>query len=319
MSRIVDGIKDYVSTSWEELKKRPVAGILSFIGPGLLFKLGFPWLAAAYELAGALGFDWVGFWDGLKNSVIEVFTNAIHGERPTQEQLHQKITEQTDENLAQHTTDKVDVDKLAEIQRKSGITALPASTGAKNISYLVKQAGIFSSAAKSRGILSSIFRKLIPFVITTAAVSLGFAVAGGAARGVAGIKTDKKDPASGEDQETDSSVRSPIYSLKMSPQVDQDLFEFNKNDATTVWLESGDINAVPSYLSSWILSAYPQLKDDLPKITNSPAFIQVENMFRNRNKMAEGLNIYSVPKPFQRKIDIVSYVLNSWLKTKGNS
>lgn len=313
----ISGIKDYVSGLWDA--KRPLASVVGFIGPGLLFKLGFPWLSIAYEVAGALGFDWIGFWDSIKNSVVEIFSGAMKGQKPTQEELHSKLVEETDENLAAHIHDKVDEEKLAELHKKSQGAEMPKTSGIKSISYLIKQAGIFGAAAKSRGLLSTLFRKIIPFALTTLAESLGFATAGGAVRGVAGVKSDKDSPNSETSTEPQAATtRDLINQLKISPNADPDLFEFNKNDPSSVWIENGNIGNIQNVLSSWIFSAYPQLSNEKYKIINSPTFIQVENMFKNRNKMGQALQIYSVPKPFQKKIEIVSYIINSYLKSRGN-
>lgn len=327
IDNVLTGIKEHVSKIWEDVKGRPFAGIAAFLGPGLLFKLGFPWLAVAYEVAEALGFDWVGFWDSLKNSVFNIVKGTLvpGSSKPSDEEIHQQLTVATEDALRQNTTDKVDEAKLQSVYEKTQGGNKSEGT-ASTTPHFIKQAGILGRAVRTRGVLSSLFKKIIPWVVTRALIALGFAVAGGAVSGAAGIthkpKDDSDDASENNGDETGSKagptskVRDPIYSLKLSPSADPDLFEFNKNDANSVWLENGSINDIKNTLIGWILSAFPDQAGEKDKIMNSPSFIEVENMFRNRNKLAQGLQIYSVPKPFQRKIDIVSYILNGYLKTK---
>lgn len=325
VDNVISGIKEHVLSKWNADK--PLASVVAFIGPGLLFKLGFPWLSVAYEVADALGFDWVGFWDSIKNSVMSIVKSniSLSGPKPSEEDMHKQLAEATDESLKKNIhEDRINEEKLAEIAKKSKGTAMPPSTGSTTISYLIKQAGLFGSAARSRGVLSGIFRKIIPWVITRALISLGFVVAGGAARGAAGItpgtETDKSDGSTNTDQVQNApKTRAALTDLQVSPSADPELFEFNKNDAGSVWIENGNINSIKNYMLSWINSAYPQLSKEQNAIAGSQGFIQVENMFRARNKMATGLQIYSVPKPFQRKIDIISYILETYLKTRGNN
>jgi hypothetical protein len=209
IDNVIAGIKSYVSDLWDG--ERPLASIVSFLGPGLIFKLGFPWLAVAYEVASALGFDWIGFWDSLKNSVWEIVKKVMSpgGTKLTEEEVHQQVSQATSESLDRNTHDTVDEEKLEKLKNKAD-TQMPAVTGANSTSQLIKQAGIFGAAARSRGLLSTIFKRIIPFVVTRALIALGFATAGGAARGALGIKSGPKDD---KDESTDSGaskVRDPI-------------------------------------------------------------------------------------------------------------
>lgn len=318
-SDIWTAVQNYVGGLWDG--KKPIGSVIAFIGPGLLFRLGFPWLAIAYEVANALGFNWIGFWDSIKDALVEMVKGIIHSDhKPTEEEVHSQVSALTDKSLTANIDEnKVDTDKLAELATKAGTQSLPKAAGGEKFSFLIKQAGLFGSAARSRGLLTTIFKKVIPWAITTALVSLGFAVAGGAARGAVGITNSPSEDHKDDKQDETSTERQPTYNLKLSPNVSPDLMEFTNNGPGSVWLEQGNINNIQSYLSSWILNAFPELKNEINQIENSPSFIQVENMFKNRNKMAEGLQIYSVPKPFQRKIDIVSYILGPYLKTRKTS
>lgn len=306
-----DVITSYVGGHWDG--KKPLASVFSFLGPGLIVSLGFPWLAIAYEVASALGFDWIGFWNSMINGVIGLVKGLIGGsEKPTEEDAHKSVEDLVSKNLeANIDTSKVDEQKLAELAQTSGGVSLPKAAGGERIGKIIKQAGLFGAAAKSRGLLSVIFKKVLPWVITRALVALGFAVVGGAVRGLVGKKTSPAEEDAGED--------SPIYQLKVSPDVSPDLLEYNGNGPGAVWLEQGSISSIPEYLSGWIFNAFPQLQNEKSQIEHSAGFNQVVKMFNDRNKLANGLNIYSVPKPFQKKIDIVSYIVNSYLKTKGTT
>jgi hypothetical protein len=318
---ILSGITEYAGKKWDEIKERPFAGLAAFLGGPLLMRLGFPWMGIAYEVAGALGFDWAGIWESLKNSVWEIIRDTIHpsAAKPTKEELQSKIEKATDDALSQHVSNTVDEEKLQEAYDKAknnpSQDKLPPSTGASSITSMIKRSGVLGMAAgTSRGILSKLFRKIIPFAITTAIAGIGLTTAAGAARGAIGITTDPKK----DDGEASSAPmgRQPIYDLTVSPSVDRDLYKFNSNGPKTVWLERGNIGNIRSYLIQWIESAFPDLKNEENKITSSKNFIQVEKMFKDRNLLAESLDIYSFPKPFERKIDIVSYIINGYLKDK---
>jgi hypothetical protein len=310
VSTLAEGVVGYVKSLWDE--KKPLGSVMSFIGPGILFRLGFPWIAVAVEVAGALGFDWIGFWDTMKTNVLDL-AKSLWGnkEKISQEELHEKTTKITNDALNQHVSDKVDEEKLAELAKTSAKYSMQAS-GAVSMSRIIKEAGIFGAAAKSRGLLKGIFSKIVPWVITTALVSLGLAVGGGVVKQI--VPTSEK-----KDDDAASTERDPIHNLTVSPNVSSDMTEYNNNGPGSVWLEEGNINNIKQYLSSWISNVFPQLQSERGQIENCPGFIQVENMFRNRNKLATNLKIYSVPKPFEKKIDIVSYIISQYLKTRGTN
>ncbi len=318
---IITGVKDQFNKLFDS-KHSFFANFFSFIGPGVILKLGFPWITVAYEVAEALGFDWAGIWDSLKNSVTEILSGLFGGKKPTQEELHKQLDQKTEEALRTNVKETVDEKKLEEAQKKAQEdTPMPPRTGTISTHRLIKRAGIASSAFRSRGLLSRLFRKIIPWAITTLAVSLGLAAATGAVAGVAGTNTSNPDAKKEEVPGSSSSgiastTREPIYNEIMSPSVDRGLYEFNDNGPNSVWIDSGNILNVRPMILGWIFSAFPQFKKDEATISNSKKFIEIENSFRNRNKLAQQLQIYSVPKPWERKIDIVSYIVNGYLKEK---
>lgn len=315
MDKAISGIGEYLGEIVKDIKDRPFAGIAAFLGPGILMTLGFPWMAIAYEVAGALGFDWVGLWNSLKNSVWDIIKGAVAPgtTKPNENDLQDKLTKATGEAIDQHVHDTVDEEALQKAHDKAEGVSLPKSEGGQSFSEITKYAGAIGAVAKvTRGTLTKIFKRIIPWAITTALKAMGFAVAGGAVRGVVGIKSKPSDS-----DESASKTRDPIFDYEVSPSVDPSLYEVNLNDENSVWLETGSILNIKSTLWSWISSAFPQLIKEQSNILNSVSFKEVENMFRNRNKMAGGLQIYSVPKPFEKKIDIVSYIVNGYLKAKN--
>lgn len=334
IDKATKGVSDYISSKFtsEKLSENLFGTIMDFMGPGLLAGLGFPWIAVIYEVVGALGVDWSGIWKSLGNSAIEIAKSATKGEKLTEQEVYNKVEKATESAFQEHTTDNIDEQKLQEIAEKHS-KEIGLATESNNYfdQSIIKESGIFSfmgrkalggSARAARGTISGIFKKVIPWLITRALISLGIVAGVGAATGIVGIKpSDKKETEKNiqkpESEEPDIKQREPIHSYEISYTVNPNLFEFHRNDPGMIWLENGNINNIKSILSGWIFSAYPQLLNEKENIINSSSFIQVENMFRNRNKMAETLQIYSVPKPFQRKIDIVAYITNSYLKTRG--
>lgn len=308
ISKAIGGIKDAVGGLWDG--KKPLASVLSFLGPGLLYLLpGSSMLILAYELAGAVGFDWIGFWDSLIKEVANLFENTKN-DKLTKDEVQSKATNITEQLLDSHVDEnKVDDKKVEELSKKMGGQIQVNSDELFNLK-IIKNSGILGSlVTKSRGIVRAIFSKVIPWLITTAAISLGFTAATGAAKGVLGLTKEKEPEVSSE--------RDFIRSIPQSSTMSKEMTEFNNNGPGSVWIENGNVNSIKSYLTNWILNVYPQFKSEISQIENSPIFIQVENMFFTRNKMAEQLQIYSVPKPFEKKIDVVTYIISGYLKAKG--
>ena len=317
IDNMIGGVKNRFNRLFDTSKNSLVMNFLSFLGPGFLIGLGFPWFGVAYEVADALGFDWPGLWNSLKDSLLKIFSPSSSGEKPTREELHTQLEESTGEALQKNVKENVDEEKLEKIRQKTGgDQQMPAHTGMTSTKKLIKKAGLIGSALRSRGLLMRLFKKLIPWAVTTLAVSLGLAVVGSGVAGALGVGPDSKKEGPGEGGETASKTRDPIHSLQMAPNPDPDLFEFNKNDTGSIWLENGDINNIQNILLSWIFAIYPSLKQKQPEIVSSKAFIEVENRFRKGNEGAQNLQTYAIPRPFQRKSEVVSYIVNEYLKNK---
>jgi hypothetical protein len=308
MSSVAGGIKDYLASQWDPA--HPVASIVNFMGPAVFFKIN-PILGILYEVAEALGWDSKGFWTDVGKNLVEFMQSMTSsGHPPTEEEFHQKAQEATNNSFDAHFTGQEDPAKLKEVAQKA------QQMGAFASSHPELQGAIVKRAALLRGLLSRLFGRVIPAILKTGLYALMLNAAGGATRGALGIKSEPGGEGSSSSP-SPSKEREPIYSLKLNPNLPEDLTEFHRNDLNGVWIETGNIQNIQEYLIDWILQAYPDQAPNKEDIINSPSFIEVENLFRDRNKMASGLNVYSVPRPFQKKLDIVAYIINGYLKSKG--
>ena len=313
MSSLAQGIKDYVFSMFD--KEHPISSIMTFIGPGLLWKLGFPTLGIFYEVASALGFDWKGFWQAVGENIKDFLTAIVSsGQKPSESDFSNKIDNIVESAGQQYFRDNPNERALDEVRNKfsfkqelNNIIELKAIA---NIYKTNKKIIKNSSAITAK--LSRFFIRAIKWVIKTALISLGFAAAGGAASTLLGTKpfqTSQTD----ETAETYSPT-APTISIPMSENVSPDLTAWHKNDLKSAWLERGDIAQIQNILLSWILNAYPQLEHNAQDIVKSNSFSSMINRFQSRNSMAEGLGIYSIPHPFQRKIDIVNQIVGPFLQ-----
>lgn len=331
ISSIANGIRDYIMSQYDP--GHPIASIVNFLGPGLLVTVS-PWMGIIYELAEALGFDGKSFWVEVGKNLTEFFETLTHIQSPiksgqlnsseqkdlpiSEQDFYQKLTDIIARTIDQSFSGPVDQDKLAQVAQKvNSMGGIPDVEGGNYKKILIKQGGTFSAL---KGLIGRVLKKVIPWVLKAGLWSLLLKSVAGGARGLLGIKSDpsSSSPSSGGGMSGPSNVRQPIHNLPMASSIPSDITAFHRNDMNGVWIEKGSISAIQNYLLDWILDVFPQLEEKKMDITNSTAFIEVENAFRDRNKLASGLNVYSVPHPWQRKIDIVSYIINGYLKTKGN-
>jgi hypothetical protein len=298
LSSLGNIVKNYVSSIYD--KEHPYSSILSFLGSGMLFSLGLPKLSILYELAEALGFDWKSFWSNLGNAIIS-FTKS--SSNPTEQEIASNVNSIVDSSLKSSFSGNVDKSKLSSII-KSSETATELRKLAEDVykNRFIKTAGIASTLIAK---LYKFFSKIISFVVKSALMSTVFETGRGITTNLLGIKTPQSKP--------QDFSNAPIYKLQVSPTVSEDIFESHRNDLSNVWIEHGDINDIENIISSWILSTYPQLNKDIDKIKSSNTFQSIVNQFKDRNKLASGLGIFSIPRPYEKKIDIVSKIVNDYL------
>jgi hypothetical protein len=305
-------VKNYVLEHFD--KKRPVASVVAFLGPGILWSLGFKWISVLYEVVEALGFDWVGFWEKVKNGIETFLSTIVSGEKPSEETISSHVSEVIITAMGSSFTSQTDESKLQGLaDSKTSFSMHDAlelkKFALRNDRRLLKSASFISLF---KGKISRFFINTIGWVITVGLVSLGFAAAGGAISGLLGLHSNPSESgASPESRDYSSTEPQPVQQLELSPSASPDLSQYHENDIEHTWIESGDIHNLKQILLDWITSAYPQVPEG---IENSNAFAKMVVMFNNRNKMAEGTDMITVPPPYTRKIDIVSQVVNGFLK-----
>jgi hypothetical protein len=314
---IVGKIKSEVASAYDP--SRPVESVLSFVGPGVLWKLGFPWLAVIYEIMGALGFSWKDFWEKVKDELKSLLTSAkdktvdksqiesiVHNSvsssfsgTPDNEKLQDLAKKYSPsaggENMANDFNINASINECVQI-RKFAIQNQFANEIYRKRN--IKTAGLLSMIGLKGG---GFITKLVVWVISAILISAGFKVAGAALSGaVESVSGDKP---------TDSNILPASVrdrSIQVSENVDPSLLQRHPNTINSIWIENFSINDIDNKLISWTLNAYPQLRGHEQEILGNSVFQQIVNLFEQRNKMATNLEIISVPKPYERKIDIVN-------------
>jgi hypothetical protein len=293
-------IKSYVESTFD--KNRPIASIVSFITAGLLWNLKSKKLAILYMVAGALGFDWKSFWDALGKSVVAI-VQEIHGGKKavSDEEATGKLNQTVSSILPQHFTGNVDMPKVLDLAKKVFANDLDnALKLTKQGNQIIKTAGIATK-------LISFFTSAISWAVKAALVAAGIWVGGSAVKHMIGDKSKEE----AQSQETQPEVPSNV--LKINPNASPDLFAPHKNDISSFWIEHGDIDEVEDMLANWVIDAYPQFSKYTPTLKSSSAFQSMVNAFKQRNKLASGIGLISIPRPYQRKIDIISTIVNGFL------
>lgn len=291
MGPIVNGIQSYVSSIYDS--RRPIASIASFIAPGLLFSMGNKKIAILYEIMSVLGFNWISFWNGLGKGIAAFIKNSKS--KPSEDASYSNINNMVNDGFKENYSGQVDKKKLLDIADKIKFASNIVEMNKFTESYpLIKNAGLFSK-------LAGFFIKTISWLVKTALISLGLTAGSGAVSGLFG--TTKQD-------EDDSLVDK----LKVSPNVSREIFVDHPNNLSMVWIEHSDINNINTLLKSWVLNAYPQLNPGIDLIERSRSFQSILNKFKERNRLAPGLGILSVPRPYQRKAEIVFAIVNGYLQ-----
>jgi hypothetical protein len=322
MASVADGIKSYVHSLWDP--EKPIASVMAFLGRGMLWSMGFKWLSILYTVAEALGFDWIGFWDSVKNGITKFVKEMLPKGKIPQDLMSSKVNSVVANAMSQHSTGDVDQEKLKDLAtgkvKLSFEQRLQEALEVKAIALqleknpkLIKSAGVLSLF---KGKLSRFLISMISWVIKTGLISTGLVATAGAVSGLVGLH---KDAPSGEETPKEDLGKQPIYKLPLSPNAPQELFAEHHNDINAVWLERGSIGEIENIIMSWVLNVYPQFQKYEEDLQNSSGFQSVVGKFRNRNRLATGLGFFSVPRPYMRKIDIVSEIVNGFMKERNIS
>lgn len=315
IASVASGVKNYVLSQWDP--QHPAASVAAFMGSGLLWSMGFKWMSVLYTVADAIGFDWKSFWATVGNDISE-FVETIIGskEKVSENEASSKINNIVSNAFENNFKGNIDKSKLLDVARRQKFgEQLNEALEIKGIAIrlksnprIEKEAGALSIF---KGKLARFFIKIIAWLVKTALISLGFVAAEGAATGL--VDHFKNEPVSKPGVSSESG--SPIYRLKVSPNVPREMFSVHPNNLSSVWIERGEIENIEGLLTNWILSIYPQLKDNVSDIQSSSGFISMVDSFRKRNRLANGLGMISVPRPYQRKSDVVSAIVNDYLES----
>lgn len=321
---VAEGVKSYVASQFD--KTRPIASIAAFLGRGLLWSMGFKWMSVLYSVAEAFGFDWKAFWSSVGNGITS-FAKTILGSKTksSEDDASSKINSVVEDAFSNSFTGEPDQQKIMDIagkasyasQLRDAILIKEAAIKLQNNPSLTKNAGMLSLF---KGKLARFFIKTISWLVKTALISLGFVVAGGVGSGIGSSLFGKKSP-NGESSAEEEGNKPASYhsSLKVSPNVSRDIFTVHPNNMSSVWIEHGEISNVEDMLKSWVLQVYPQLSKNIDQIESSSAFQSMVNRFQSRNRLATGLGIISVPKPYQRKADIVAAITSNFEQQEESS
>lgn len=294
--------------------EHPVESVLAFIGPGLLWMLGFKWIAVLYEIAEALGFNWAEFFTSLKDKLKPFLTELVNNKSGDTSQLNAIVQEAA----AGASSDTIDTDKLKDAVDKYGslnnllYMKKVAQRYGRNDSTLKSQIEkLLGSATGNRmrkGVLGAIIR-IFSWVLSAVLISCGFAIVGGLASSVLGIK--KKSPTESTEtspdnkptQFTESPSSDKHLKLYLNPQASPELFTTTYNDDRHVWLLHKNIGQIKNNLIEWAQELYPQFKDK-NAFDSSSAFHKTLQMFQERNKNTQ-LDLLAVPQPFKSIKEIV--------------
>ena len=316
---IEGGIKEYAKSLWNP--ETPYASIMAIFGGGLIASLGFPWIAGMYEVAQALGFDWSGFWGEVGHAIVSFLQEFAPGVKSSLEEATSKINDIVGSAVQSNFSGSVDYDKLGDLAAAGKVSLnsrLEDLLEIKRIGMRIgnkKDLEKYASIFNIKGLVAKLFKWLIIKLIKTVLISCGFIAVTGAIGGLTGTHPGPESDSSEESKDSEPTSFSEIKKMKVSPSVNQDLFTFHNNDINSVWIERGNINQIEDEMMYWIINAYPNLQQSENSIRESSAFNLVLSRFKQRNQMAEGTGLISIPKPFQRKIDVVTYIVSQYLNT----
>lgn len=308
LSNVEDAVVNYAKSQWDG--NHPIASLINLFGPSLLFRVS-PILGLIYELTEALGFDWRGLIEAVGRDIENLITPST-----SKDQLSSAIHSSVQSNFPQFFTGEGDLDKVKELTPQ--VMPLLSTASTQDLRQAIKK----YSMIKKAGILSrlvqiiapkfgSFWGKVLSFLITTIILNL----MGGTARGLLGKTEGIPSTSTSTSETTSTQTRQPLYSIPLAEDLSPELTDFHQNDLTAFWIIKGNIDQIQDYLINWILTAYPSLQDQKEQIINSPAFIEIENNFHQKNQYAGGTGLITVPRPFQRVLDIVNYITNEYLKS----
>lgn len=295
-SSVIGMLKSYVFSVFDT--NRPIASLASLFTSGLLWNLKSKKLAILYTLAGALGFDWKAFWGKFGEEMTSFAKEIMSAEKkPDAATTNSKVNQIATNAVSSSFTGSPDPKALSNLAN-----TMPDSNQSDDIGYVlanIRSSNIIKTAGIKSKIASVIIRITGWLGITVLGMIAGYLV----------YKHFSPD----EKSNTPGTPHGLGNLIKMSPNASQELFSVHRNDMSSIWIEHGDIEDIDNTLLGWIFSAYPQFQKYKNKLVDSSIFNSMVDKFKERNKLANGLNLISIPRPFQRKIDIVSIVIRGFI------
>lgn len=305
-STITNGLRSYIQSLFDPKKPISISSLTSLLVGGLLWKLPGKKFAILYSLASALGFDWKSFWENVGKEVVDFVKEIIaSGKKADPEQTASRVNSIVSQAVSSSFSDNVNKTKLEELA-KSGDLA-QSGVDQQQVNDMFSFSNINAELIKTAGSkskLAGVIIKIVGWLIITLLGVIGVSMLG--------KTTIKTDNSKSEQVEQNAGIGKLI---SISPNAPQELFSLHKNNMSSIWIEHGDINNIESILLSWIFSAYPQLKKYETQLKESAGFNSMVDKFQERNRLANGLNMISIPRPYQRKIDIVSFIVGSFLRS----
>jgi len=320
MANLASGIKDYVMEHWDNNDK--VDSILAFVGPGLLSLAGFGWLAFIYEVAEVLGFDFIGFFRSIRQGLGEFVGSLASGqEKPSEDQIYNKVKPIVEQSAQEHFNGSVNYSKMPDLMMKAP-NFISDMKDAKEIGALdrtsfnkmIKNAGIVSTLI---GKLTRLLIKIFSVVITTGIKSLGFAAIGGAASTALGLNKEQQEPAQAATYQIPPAAARYMSTIR-AKSVPSDLTEVHPNTTQDIWMENLSIENIGETLANWAAEAYPDLAQYKGQLEESQGMQRMVAAFSARNRASKGLNILTIPRPFERKMDIVDQIVGEFISDNPN-
>jgi hypothetical protein len=289
-----DSIKSYVSSIFNK-DKPTISSIMSLFTDGLLFSLGGTKLKILYFVAKAFGFNFEGFWHTVGTDVAEFVKEILSsGKKADFSTTASKANEIATNAVSASFTGTLDESKIKELADKGMLKSFSIEYNSK----LVKNASITSKIA-------TVLIRIVGWLIITVLGALALSEVG--------------KLVSNKGSEKEETAQSTGKLIQISPDAPSELFSIHRNNMSSIWIEHGNIEDIESILNDWIFSAYPQLKKYQNLLTSSPAYQSMVDKFQERNKLADGLGMISIPRPYQRKIDIISMIVGTFLRSAGAS
>ncbi len=292
----------------------PVESILAFLGPGILWMLGFRWFSSLYTLAEALGFNWEHIFVSIKEALRPLLHDVVSSKSLGDTS---KVQEAVRAGLQSGTQETVDPAKLPELINQ-------VSSASTNNLFLMKKLGQTytdkthsllqsllhkATGNRLRNGLTGFFVRVITWLILAVLIAVGFNVVGHTVASLLGTNKPSSAPSEpGAAQQTSTTeptlADSKHIALPINPDLPSIYTVKHENSRENVWLLPVNVHNLRDTFIHWGQDVYPQLKDN-SAFGASSAFQNTLQLFQDRNQAAQNLKFVAVPPPFTSMKDIV--------------